>query len=202
MNRRQSKNNNIEFSDKVLIEHFKKNDAKAFSKLVLKYQNMIFNLCFRMIGEYDEANDCAQETFVKVYKNIKKYEYRCSFSTWIYRIAINTCKNKLSSKSFKQSRDYVRLDNPHSPENVIYNSEIRDNAFNPVELLEKKEKSELIQKAINELPSKQKTLVILRDIEGKSYQEISEITELKLGTVKSKLTRARANLRELLRDII
>lgn len=202
MNKRTKYTPTNDLSDKILIERFKENDMRAFDKLVLKYQNLIFNLCFRFVGDYDDANDCAQETFVKVYKGLKKYEFQSSFSTWIYRIAINTCKNQLSSKNFKISQKAIRLDNPRNPENSIYTTDIRDKAFNPVKLLEKKEKNLAIQNAISTLPVKQKMLIILRDIEGKSYKEISEITEIKLGTVKSKLTRARRRLRELLRDII
>ncbi len=202
MNRKKSITYNTDTADRHLIRKFKSNDIRAFDELIMKYQDMIFNLCFRLIGDYDEASDCAQETFVKTYKNIDKYEFRSSFSTWLYRIAVNTCKNYLASRTFRIKKNSLRLDNPYSPENSIYTTEIRDRAFNPVKLLEKKEKSEAIQKAIDTLPPKQKLLIVLRDIEGKSYNEIVEITDIKLGTVKSKLTRARQHLRSILKDSI
>ena len=200
MNKGAKHKRNLETADEKLIQDFLKGKNKAFDKLVLKYQDVIFNLCYRMLGDYDEANDCAQETFIKVYKNLKKFEQKSAFSTWVYRIAVNTCKNVLSSSSYKRKMKMIQIDKPLNEKGKKL--EISDRSFNPDKIFEKNEKQRKIQEAINKLPPKQKVLVILREIEGKPYEEISNITGMKLGTVKSKLSRARTNLRDKLKEVI
>ena len=188
--------------DCKLIESFQAGKAKAFDKLVVKYKDMVFNLCFQILGDYDEANDSAQETFIKVYKNINKFRFESSFSTWLYRIAVNTCKNRVTSSKYKLKKKMLRIDNPGPGNPGTERIEIKDNSYSPDKLYEKNEKKKAIHDAIDSLPGKLKVLVILRDIEGKSYEEISEITGIKLGTVKSSLARARRNLREKLKGVI
>jgi len=87
--------------DSVIIKAFLAETPGAFDKLVLKYQDMIFNVCYRILGDYEDADDCAQETFIKVYRSLKSFRFESGFSTWIYRIAVNTCKNKLSSMKYR-----------------------------------------------------------------------------------------------------
>ena len=189
--------------DCQLVRDVQADNRAAFDRLVLKYQDRIFNLCFRMLGDYDEACDSAQETFIKVYRNIHAFKFKSAFSTWLYRIAINTCKNNISSLSYRMRKKSVRLDAP--AKNMDDDNgpiEVRDDSSNPANIYEKKERDVIIQKAIESLPAKQRMLVVLRDIEGKSYEEIVEITGLKEGTVKSKLSRARQGLREMLKGVI
>lgn len=189
-------------SDKELVQEFLSDKTDAFEGLVLKYQDMIFNLCYRMMGDYDEANDCAQETFIRVYKNLKKFRQESAFSTWIYRIAVNVCKNRLSSSVYRIGKKAIRLDSKgrgNSGENTF---EVTNGKSNPVRAFEQKEKAAAIERAIDTLPGIQKIVIVLRDIEGKSYEEIGEITGLKIGTVKSKLSRARERLREVLRGVL
>ncbi len=188
--------------DKVLVEDFHAEDAVAFDKLVLKYQDMIFNLCYRLIGDYDEAHDCAQETFIKVYRNLNRFKFKSSFSTWIYRIAVNTCKNYLASSAIRMKRKMIRIDNPGRPGDGMQSIDIHDRSSNPAILFERREKERDIQRAIESLPRNQRILVVLRDIEGRTYEEIVTITGLKSGTVKSKLSRARQNLRERLKEVV
>jgi len=192
--------------DLELVRAFQANDYTVFDRLVIKYQDMVFNLCYRMLGDYDEANDRAQETFIKAYRNLKNFKSKSSFSTWIYRIAINTCRNYLSSSVYRMNKKMIRLDNPGNTSlSMGKNSraiDVYDNSSDPSRVFEKKEKERVIQKAIDSLPSKQKILIVLRDIEDKSYEEISEITTLKIGTVKSRLSRARQHLRRKLGGVI
>lgn len=189
-------------SDKQLVQEFLSNKADAFEGLVLKYQDMIFNLCFRMMGDYDEANDCAQETFIRVYKSLRKFRQESAFSTWIYRIAVNVCKNRLSSSKYRIAKRAVRLDNKGRGNSEGSTFEVANGKSNPVRAYEQKEKAAAIERAIDTLPGVQKIVIVLRDIEGKSYEEIGQITGLKIGTVKSKLSRARERLREALRGVI
>ena len=188
--------------DVVLIRAFLEGDKVAFDRLVVKHKNRLFNLCYRLLGDYEEANDSAQETFIKVYRSLKKFRFESAFSTWLYRIAVNTCKNKLKSPAFRQKMKMVPMDNPIPANLNGPGREIQDESPSPAIALEKKERMRVIQEAINALPPEQKEVVTLRDIEGFSYEEVAEITGLNLGTVKSRLARARLDLRKKLRSII
>jgi RNA polymerase sigma-70 factor, ECF subfamily len=185
--------------DTQLVLDFQAQDEGAFDELVSRYMDMIFNLCFRVLGDYDDANDCAQETFIKVYKNLNNFEMRSGFSTWIYRIAVNTCKNHLSSGAGKARKKNLSLDvNDKNNRGAI---EIEDSSGDPVKVFEKREMEAIIRRAIESLPGEQRILIILRDIEGRPYDEISSITAIKIGTVKSRIARAREHLREMLEGV-
>jgi RNA polymerase sigma-70 factor (ECF subfamily) len=188
--------------DAVLIRAFCEGDKAAFDNLVLKHKDRVFNLCYRLLGDYEEANDSAQEAFIKVYGSLKKFRFESAFSTWLYRVAVNTCKNKLKSRAFRQKSKMVPIDNPVSGNRAQTGREIQDDGQSPAMELEKKEKMRVIQEAINALPPEQKEVVTLRDIEGFSYEEVAEITGFNLGTVKSRLARARQDLRKKLRSVI
>ena len=187
--------------DFLLIKAFLAGDNTAFDNLVLNYQNRVFNTCFRILGNYEDANDSAQDVFVNVFRSLKKFRFRSSFSTWIYRIAINTCRNKLRSAVFRRRKNTVRLDQPVDQEEESYSLEIGDESRTPEKELTRKEKWILIQQAIDSLPESQKTVVILRDIDGFTYEEIVTITGLNPGTVKSKLARARKKLQDKLSSV-
>ncbi|MFA5164227.1 MAG: sigma-70 family RNA polymerase sigma factor [Candidatus Omnitrophota bacterium] len=173
-----------------------------FDELVLEHKDKVFNLCYRFLGNYEEADDCAQETFVKVYRSLKDFRRESSVSTWIYRIAVNTCKNRVASAQYRRSRNMVRLDEPKETDDGARPVEIGDEKLSPATEADRKEKGELIQEAIDSLPRDQKSVVILRDIEGLSYEAVAEATGLNLGTVKSKLARARQELREKLKGLV
>ena len=197
--------------DERLIANFVGGDSSSFDRLVLKYQKKVVNLCYRLMGEYDEAVDCAQETFVKVFRSIEHFRFQSSFSTWLFRIAVNTCKNRLSSLKYRFHRRMIRLggdgplgrdvlpgrsgDNPGS-------MEIANGSDSPSVALEKKERKELLQRVIDSLPESQRTALVLRDVEGLSYEEIGRILGLSLGTVKSRIARAREQLKSILRGIL
>ena len=186
----------------LLIRAFCGGDKAAFDNLVLKHKDRVFNLCYRLLGDYEEANDSAQETFIKVYGSLKKFRFESAFSTWLYRIAVNTCKNKLKSSAFRQKRRMVSLDNPVFVNSISPGRDIQDESQSPAMALEKKERMKVIQEAINGLSPEQKEVVTLRDIEGFSYEEVAEITGFNLGTVKSRLARARQELKKRLRSVI
>ena len=188
-------------NDADLIYAFRRGDHAAFQKIVLKYQDRVYNLCYRFLGDKQEAEDSAQDIFIKVYKALKGFRLKSSFYTWLYRIVINTCKNRVKSLDYRRSKLKVSIDdNQGEKEHNI--SAVLDLNDLPDISLEKKEKIDRIQEAINSLPPDQKTMVILRDIEGLSYDEIADITNNRLGTVKSKLSRARLSLRNKLEGVI
>ncbi len=122
----------LDLGNKDLI--FSDENRIPFDRLVLKYKDKVFNLCFRINGDYDEANDCSQETFIKVFNNLANFKFRSSFSTWLYRIAVNTCKNNISSLTYRMKKKMTSLDNPGnqlSQADSDYRLELSDNSFAP-----------------------------------------------------------------------
>jgi RNA polymerase sigma-70 factor (ECF subfamily) len=187
--------------DAALVRSFQAGNKAAFDKLVLKHKDRIFNLCFRFLGDYQEANDLAQEVFVKACRSLRGFRFESAFGTWLYRIVVNTCKNKVKSLDYRYAKKMVYLDNPGAVQDA-HGLEIRDETQSPLAELEKKERMELIQRAIESLPPEQKMVVILRDIQGLPYDDIADITGCGLGTVKSRLSRARLELRRKLMKVI
>ncbi|MDQ3001614.1 MAG: sigma-70 family RNA polymerase sigma factor [Fibrobacterota bacterium] len=175
------------------IDSFKSGKEEGFNRLVLKHKNRVFGLCLRLMsGDRDEAEDVAQETFVKVYQGLKNFRMEARFSSWVYRIAVNTCKNRLVSQSYRESRRNRDLD--------AAEADGAPSAPSPAQVLEAKGKRERIEAAIAKLPEDQRILVVLRDVEGRSYEEIAETTGLNPGTLKSRLNRGRRQLQEWLRE--
>jgi len=189
-------------NDALLIKAFQKGEKKAFDELVIRHKDRIFNLCYRFLGDYEEANDSAQEAFVKAYGSLNRFRLESAFSTWLYRIAVNTCKNKLGSSAYKTKRKTVSLDNPSNPLDEPLPMELSNGAPSPLARMEEEEKIAVLQKALNALPEEFKMVVTLRDMEGLSYEDIVEITGLNLGTVKSRIARARTELRNRLRGVL
>jgi len=186
--------------DVELINAFKAGEKSAFDELVLNHKDKVFNLCYWFVGDYQDANDLAQDVFFKAFKALKNFRFESAFSTWIYRITVNTCKNRLNSLQYRLKKKFVHLNNTAAKSNP--GVELADESSSPEGELWRKEKSRLIQIAINALPAEKKAVVVLRDIEGLSYEEISSVTGFNLGTVKSKLARARRDLREKLKGEI
>ena len=184
------------------IRAFLGGDREAFDRLVLHFQDRVFNLSYRMLGDYDEANDCAQETFVKVYRSLKDFRFEASFATWLYTIAANTCRNRLKSLEFRTRKQMVRIDPMETSDGAHASVELADPAPSALDRLTRHEQEIAVQRAIATLTEDHRTVVILRDIEGLSYEEIAAITGYTLGTVKSKLSRARQRLCEKLKGVI
>jgi RNA polymerase sigma-70 factor, ECF subfamily len=175
---------------------FKSGKEEGFNRLVLRHKDRIYGLCLRLLArDPHEAEDAAQETFVKVYHALRDFRMESKFSSWLYRIALNTCRNRLVSRSYRESRNSL------DPETV--DADMARSAPAPAapdQVLEAKGKREKIEAAIARLPEEQRTLVVLRDVEGRSYEEIAEATGLNPGTVKSRLNRGRGQLKEWLRE--
>lgn len=202
MNREIAKEPGLPPEDAALVRAFQAGNKASFDELVLRYKDRLFNLCFRFLGDYQEANDSAQEVFVKIYRSLKRFRLESAFSTWLYRIAVNTCKNKLRSSEYRRKKKMVHLDNPGTVEGKTHVLEMRDDTQSPLLELERKERLNLIRRAIDSLPPAQKMVVVLRDLEELSYEDIANITGYSLGTVKSRLSRARLDLRKKLVKVI
>ena len=182
--------------DSILVEKAKKGDANSFEILVIKYQRRIFNLIFRLTNEPDIVEDIAQEVFIKAYKALKDFKGKSSFSTWIYRITVNTCLNHI--KSNKRNL-YKSLEDDSYEEGYDTASH---NLMNTEHVIERHELSKKIEEAINSLNQEQKAIIVLRDIEGFSYEDIGRILDCPTGTVRSRLFRARKELKSILENYI
>jgi len=178
--------------DASLIKGFLNGRERDFDTLVTRYRDMIFNLCLNIMGDYDEAVDSSQEVFIKMYKNLSRFEFRSSLSTWLYTIAANTCRSRLTTSSRKQTVSMACF------ENIPVTRKDIDPSF----LLERSEGEIAVRKAIEELPKDEKILIVMRDLENRTYDEIAEVTGMKSGTVKSRLFRARHRLRGMLQGVL
>lgn len=187
--------------DRELVTRCQAGDRDAFNNLMRRHQRRIFNAVLRILGDYSRAEEIAQDTFVRAYQAIKGFRQEAKFSTWIYAIAINLCRNRLRRNACACSRT-VSLDEPIACGDGEMQREIPDTTQSPDKALEAKEQMGLIQKAIDELDDDFREVVVLRDIQHLAYDEIAAALGVAEGTVKSRLHRARQVLQERLKDVI
>ena len=177
-------------TDEELIARFQKEDAYAFDLLVRRYKDPLLNFIYRFLGDFVEAEDIVQETFYRVYKNKHYYKEVAKFSTWIYTIAGNLAKTEL------RRRKRRKIFSIHKETAVEKELDLPDLKADPEKEVNTIVTEKLIQKAITNLPQKFRQVIVLRDIQGFSYEEISSIIKVPLGTVKSRVNRARLKLQE------
>jgi RNA polymerase sigma-70 factor, ECF subfamily len=189
----------IPFSEKRLIRRLKAQDPRAFDQIVSKYQIPIFNLLYRMTGVREEAEDLAQEVFLTVFNKIDLFRGESALATWIYRIAYNLCQNRRKYLGRRHDRDRQVFDETAErsmvPSGTMSTS---SHVSRPDEMAEGFETERFVQEAISALDEEHRVILVLRDIQNMSYDEICEITGLPTGTVKSRLHRARMSLKERL----
>lgn len=183
-------------TDEELIFEFQKEDVQAFNEIVFRYKDKLVNFLFRYTGSRDEAEDLAQDTFLKLYRSKHLYKEIAKFSTWFYTIAINIAKTNLRKKSRKSTISISDFD----PDNEK-DFDLPADVISPEDSANASIENYYIQKAINSLGDKFKEVIVLRDIQDLEYEEIAKITGLPLGTVKSRINRGRERLKELLSDI-
>jgi len=188
--------------DGRLVRAFQSGDRSVFDRIVLRHQNKVFNLCYWYLGDYQEANDAAQITFMKVYRSLQSFRFESSFPTWLHRIALNNCKNRVKSPEYRMRKKSVPIQNPGDDREKGPLHDVKDDAPSPLAQLENDEKRRMIRDAMNSLPEDYREMVTLRDLQGLSYEEMAQVTGLNLGTVKSRLARARLDLRERLKKVM
>ena len=185
----------LDYPERELVDKSKNGDMDAFSELISSYEKKIYNIALRMIGNREDAYDIAQEVCIKIYKNINSFKENSSFNTWVYRITSNVCIDEIRKRKYAIPLTMVK-DPPTEFEIPIESP----NSL-PEDIIERKEKIEDIKKCIIELSPEYRIMIILRDVRGHSYEEISNILNLNMGTVKSRLSRARTILKDKLKNM-
>jgi RNA polymerase sigma-70 factor (ECF subfamily) len=180
-----------------LIKQAISGDRQAFSEIVELYKNKIYQVAFRMLGNRSEAEDIGQETFLRVYANLARYDQEHKFSTWIYRIATNLCIDQLRKRQFVYSLDQEIA----ATDGLDMYSQIADEGKGPEAEAVTLEVQLEVQQALNQLPAKYKSIMVLRYIEDLSLQEISEIVDLPVTTIKTRIHRGREALKNLLQGV-
>lgn len=176
-----------------LVALAKQGDMDAFEALILQHEKIVYNIAFRMMDGGEDVKDMAQEVFLKVYRNLDRFDGKSTFSTWIYRIAVNTCIDEIRKRKGKQT---YSLDAELEDEDGNYKKQFADEGGRPEEEMLQKELRAEVLAALETLSPEHKAAVILRDIRGYSYEEIAEMMQMPLGTVKSRISRGRAQLKE------
>lgn len=190
----------INIDDSVLVQQSQGGSTAAMERLILKYQNRIFNVIMKMCGNTDDAAELTQETFVKVIESIDKFKGRSSFYTWLFRIAVNLTLNycQRNAKMATRSLDAEEAESDGSVGQVLKDFLRDDSAIDPAVLAQRRELCELAMQAMLKLEEPQRAVMVLRDIEGMNYAQIADVLNIELGTVRSRLSRARSHLREIL----
>lgn len=182
-------------SEKSLLERAKAGEITAFEQLIESYQRKIFNIALRMLGNHDDANDLAQEVLIRIYKSIKSFKEQSSFSTWIYRITTNVCLDEIRKRKNKKT---ISLDEEIKLDDGDIKRQIESDEPSPEDMAEKHELKRIVNDAIAMLSDEHRVAIILRDMQGLSYEEIAEALKLPEGTVKSRINRARQSLKYIL----
>ncbi|HDP98325.1 MAG TPA: sigma-70 family RNA polymerase sigma factor [bacterium] len=183
-------------TDEELIEKFQNGDLYAFDLIVKRYKNQLLNFIYRFLGNTEESEDLVQETFLRVYRNRKAYQKVAKFSTWIYTIAGNLAKTELRKR--KRRRFFSISELGFNEKDY----DISDEAYNPEKDVDSRLKEAIIHEQIMALSPKFREVIILRDVQQLSYEEISEIVNIPLGTVKSRVNRGRLKLQEKLTTLL
>ena len=188
----------VSAEERALIERCKRGDIGAFNDLVRKYEKQVYNFAYRLTGNYDDANDVAQDAFLRVFNAIGTFRGDSSFSTWLFRITTNVF---LDERKKAKAHPQTSLDEYLELGESSVARQIEDPSPTPEAVLEESERAQILLKAVGDLPEYQRAMVTLYHSQQKSYEEIAEIMDLPIGTVKSRLNRARLALKEKLSGI-
>ena len=186
----------MSLAERLLIARLKEREEQAFSDVFRLYGDKVFSLIYRMIGSRQEAEDVTQEVFISVFKTVDGFRGESKFSTWLLRIAANHCKNRIKYLARRPTEGVDIEDTGQQPVPASSGPALQSHIDGPDVLMEAAEMDRIMQRAIAELPEEHRLLVVLRDVEELSYEEIAEITALPEGTIKSRLHRARMAIKE------
>jgi len=181
--------------EEELLEKAKDGDISSFEQLILGYEKLIYNVCYRIMSNPDDAKDISQEVLIKIYRNIDKCKDIKSFKSWVYAIINNACIDEIRKRKGKYTDS---LDDSIDSEEGSIDKQIPSSDLTPEQVMVRTETVDEVQTAISKLPEKYRILIVLRDIQGLSYDDISNITSDPLGTIKSRLSRARKSLKDII----
>lgn len=186
--------------DSALVTAFLGGEERAFQELVERYQTRLLNFIYRTIGDRDRAEDLVQEVFIRVYRHLHRFDRSKKFSTWAYTIASNLAKNELRNRSRSPLVLFQTIQGSNEEEDRPVQFE--DTTSRPDDMYRKRHLRELVEQTVAQLPEHHRQVFVLRELEGKSYEEIAEITDCNLGTVKSRLNRARTAFAAIIEPFI
>jgi RNA polymerase sigma-70 factor, ECF subfamily len=189
-----------ELDDSELVARFLAGERKGFTELVERYQGRLLNFVYRTTGDRERAEDLVQETFIRVYRHLHRFDQSKKFSTWAYTIASNLAKNELRNRSRNPLVLFQAIKSNWDADQRPL--EWEDNTYRPDDLFRKRHLRQMVESAVEELPEHHRAVFILREMEGKTYEEIAEITGCNLGTVKSRLNRARNNFAQIIEPLL
>jgi RNA polymerase sigma-70 factor (ECF subfamily) len=185
-----------ELEDTALVNAYLDGETRGFDVLVERYQTRLLNFVYRIVGDRERAEDLVQEVFVRVYRHLGRFDRSKKFSTWIYTIASNLAKNELRNRARNPLVLFTSMTKGWEDEERPL--EFEDPLSRPDDLFRKRHVRELVESSVAQLPTHHREVFMLREIEGRSYEEIAEITNCNLGTVKSRLNRARNSFAEII----
>ena len=177
----------------ILIQKAQKGDTNAFGTLVASYEKFIFNVACKMFSNSEDASDIAQEALIKAYKNIDKFDFNSSFSTWLYRITVNACIDEMRRR---KGRESFSIDAEDEESGLAV--QIEDTSLGAEERVIQNETVSEVRAAIDKLSEEHKTVIILRDLQDMTYEQVAQTLDLSIGTVKSRLARARKSLKDII----
>jgi RNA polymerase sigma-70 factor (ECF subfamily) len=189
-----------ESDDSAVVTAFLDGEERAFTELVERYQTRLLNFIYRTIGDRDRAEDLVQEVFIRVHRHLHRFDRSKKFSTWVYTIASNLAKNELRNRSRNPLVLFQTMRGANDDEDRPLQFE--DTTARPDDLFRRRHLRELVEETVAKLPEHHRQVFVLRELEGKSYEEIAEITSCNLGTVKSRLNRARTAFAAIIEPFI
>jgi RNA polymerase sigma-70 factor, ECF subfamily len=189
-----------ELDDSAVVARFLDGEKRAFNELVDRYQSRLLNFVYRTTGDRERAEDLVQETFIRIYRHLHRFDQTKKFSTWAYTIASNLAKNELRNRSRNPLVLFQTIKKNWDADQRPL--EWEDNTYRPDDLFRKRHLKQMVDSAVEELPEHHRVVFILREMEGKTYEEIAEITGCNLGTVKSRLNRARNNFAQIIAPLL
>lgn len=195
---------NINIDDAVLVRQCWQGDSAAIERLILKYQNRIYNVILKICADPDDAAELTQDTFVKIIENIENFQGRSSFYTWAFRIAVNLTLNycRRNVRIGFSSLDAEQVPYNSQPGRLLKELLSDDSSLDPAVVAQDNELCQILVESLKKLDDAQRAVVVLRDIEGMNYNQIANVLDIELGTVRSRLSRGRKKLRQILEAIL
>ena len=195
---------NINIDDAVLVQQCWEGDSAAIERLILKYQNRIYNVILKICANPDDAAELTQDTFVKIIENISNFQGRSSFYTWAFRIAVNLTLNycRRNARIGFSSLDAEQIRGNNRPGKVLKELLTNDSSIDPALVIQNKELCQIIVESLMKLDDDQRAVIVLRDIESMNYNQIAHVLDIELGTVRSRISRGRKKLRQILEAIL